>query len=84
MVISLEGNEKIIYFIYATEIKLPIIPLYHLCIPPYTTCVSCGDIQLISDVRFFHPGPFQQWYRVVWSSPNSERADAGGILVLTG
>jgi hypothetical protein len=25
------GNEEIIYFVCATEIKLPIIPLYHLC-----------------------------------------------------
>jgi hypothetical protein len=42
LVISPKGigknlNEEIIYFIYATEIKLSIIPLYHLCIPPYTT-----------------------------------------------
>jgi hypothetical protein len=27
-------NEDIICFIYVTEIKLAIIPLYHLCIPP--------------------------------------------------
>jgi hypothetical protein len=33
--ISLEGNEEIIYFVYATEIKLIIIPLYHLCIQPW-------------------------------------------------
>jgi hypothetical protein len=47
--ISLEGNEKklkwrITYFIYATEIKLSITPLYHLCVPPYTTGTSCGSI----------------------------------------
>jgi hypothetical protein len=49
-------NEEIIYFFYATEIKLPIIPLYHpyhLCIPPYTTCASCGGIQLISESLYF-------------------------------
>jgi hypothetical protein len=51
-------NKEIIYFVYATEIKLPIIPLHHLCIPPYTTCASCGGIQLISAVRSFHIGPF--------------------------
>jgi hypothetical protein len=54
-------NEEIIYFVYATEIKLPIIPLYHpyhLCIPPYTTCASCDGIQLILAVRSFHTGPF--------------------------
>jgi hypothetical protein len=59
-------NEEIIYFVYATEIKLPIIPLYHpyhLCIPPYTTCASCGGIQLILAVGSFHTGPFPT---VVW------------------
>jgi hypothetical protein len=62
-------NEEIIYFIYATEIKLPIIPLYHpyhLCISPYTTCACCGDIQLISTVGSFHTGLFSNsgigWY----------------------
>jgi hypothetical protein len=39
-------NEEIIYFVYTTEIKLPIIPLYllyHLwSIPPYTTVASYG------------------------------------------
>jgi hypothetical protein len=39
------------YFIYATEIKLPIGTLYHLC-------ASCGGIQLISVVRSFHTSPF--------------------------
>jgi hypothetical protein len=64
-------NEEITYFVYAAEIKLPIIPLYHpyhLCIPPYTTCASCGGIQLISAVGSFHMILFQQWYRVVWST----------------
>jgi hypothetical protein len=59
-------NEEIIYFIYATEIKLPIIPLYHsyhLCISPYTTCASRGGIQLILAVGSFHTGPFPT---VVW------------------
>jgi hypothetical protein len=59
-------NEEIIYFVYATEIKLPIIPLYHpyhLCIPPYTTCASCGGIQLILVVGSFHTGPFPT---VIW------------------
>jgi hypothetical protein len=58
MAIALERNEEIIYFVYVTKIKLPIIPLYHLCIPPYTTGLSCGDIQLISAVGSFHAGPF--------------------------
>jgi hypothetical protein len=61
-------NEDIIYFVYATEIKLPIIPLYHLCIPPYTTCTSCGGIQLILAVWSFHVVFFQQWYEVVCST----------------
>jgi hypothetical protein len=70
---SAEGNEKnwneeIIYFVYATDIKLLIIPLYHLCVPPYITGVSCGGIQLISAVKPFIPVLFQQWYRVVWST----------------
>jgi hypothetical protein len=59
-------NEEIIYFVYATEIKLPIIPLYHpyhLCIAPYTTCASCGGIQLILVVGSFHTNPFPT---VVW------------------
>jgi hypothetical protein len=59
-------NEKIIYFVYATEIKLSIIPLYHsyhLCIPPYTTCASCGGIQLILAIGSLHTGPFPT---VVW------------------
>jgi hypothetical protein len=51
-------NEEITYFVYATEIKLPIIPLYHLCIPPYITGASCGGIQLISAVRSFRTGHF--------------------------
>jgi hypothetical protein len=54
-------NEEIIYLVYATEIKLLIIPLYHsyhLCIPPYTTCASCAGIQLISAVESFHTGSF--------------------------
>jgi hypothetical protein len=52
--ISPEGNEEIIYFVYVSEMKLPIISMYHLCIPPYTTC----GIQLISAVRSFHIGLF--------------------------
>jgi hypothetical protein len=59
-------NEEIVYFAYATEIKLLIILLYHpyhLCIPPYTTCASCGGIQLILAVGSFHIGPFPT---VVW------------------
>jgi hypothetical protein len=51
-------NEEIIFFIYVIEIKLPIIPLYLLCIPPYTTCASCGGIQFISAVESFHTDPF--------------------------
>jgi hypothetical protein len=51
-------NEKIIYFVYAIEIKFPITPLYHLCVPPYTTGASCGDIQLISAIGSFHTDPF--------------------------
>jgi hypothetical protein len=62
-----EGNEKkwneeIIYFIYATEKKCPIIPiyqLYHICISPYTTSASCGCIQLISNVGSFHNNLFE-------------------------
>jgi hypothetical protein len=56
-VISPEGNEEIIYFVYAIEIKLSIISLYHLCIPPYTTWASCGGIQ-ISAVGSFPTDPF--------------------------
>jgi hypothetical protein len=51
-------NEEIIYFIYVTEIKLSIIPSYHLCILPYSTGASCCGIQLISAVGSFHIGPF--------------------------
>jgi hypothetical protein len=58
LAISLEGNEKIIYFVYATEIKLLIIPLYHLYIPFYITSESCGGIPLISAIRPFHISPF--------------------------
>jgi hypothetical protein len=63
LTISPEGNEKnsnedIIYFVYATKIKLLIIPLYHLCIPPYATGASYGGIQLISYVGSFHTSPF--------------------------
>jgi hypothetical protein len=45
-----------------TELKLPIIPLYHLyrlCISPHTTSASCGGMQLIPIVGFFHTGPFE-------------------------
>jgi hypothetical protein len=42
----------------ATGMKVPIIPMCHLCIPLYTTCASCGGIQLISAVRSFHTVPF--------------------------
>jgi hypothetical protein len=41
-------------------------PLYHLCIPLYTTCASCDDIQLISTVEYFCTGLFWNsdigWY----------------------
>jgi hypothetical protein len=43
-------NEEIVYFVYATEKKLLIILLYHICIPPYTTDASCGGIPLISTI----------------------------------
>jgi hypothetical protein len=36
------GNEEIIYFVYATEIKLPIIPLYHQCMGHRKRALICG------------------------------------------
>jgi hypothetical protein len=89
MAISPNGNEKtiemkkIIYFVYATKIKLPIIPLYHsyhLCIPPYTTCISCGGIQLILAVGSFHTDPFPTVVWVIWST---KRALILGFLYST-
>jgi hypothetical protein len=74
-------NEEITYFVYATEIKLPIILLYHvyhLCIPHYTTSANCGGIQLILAVRTFHTGPFFNssiwWYGLPWKSPKNKRS----------
>jgi hypothetical protein len=52
-------NEEIIYSVYTTKIKLLIIPLYHICIPPYIVGASCGGTQLILVVRSFHTGFFQ-------------------------
>jgi hypothetical protein len=58
---EIKKNEMKNYFVCATKIKLPKIPLYHLyylCIPPYITGAICCGIQLISAVGFFHTGFF--------------------------
>jgi hypothetical protein len=47
-----------------TSNNTPIPPIPPICIPPYITCASCGDIQLILAIRYFYTDPFPT---VVWS-----------------